>query len=165
VKPKLDTHVRNASSDLTESSDLPHMDPEYQRYKRNYPHFPGIAACRDMLHRNNIQGAYLDAIIADLEHHVADQYDELIQAIEQEQDARVRRILFAALVHQPSDDAITLCRHFLTGPDEHLRTYAAQGLARLNTKQARQILWQARSHQFADYTETERFRKLLNDLK
>src|SRR5689334_14570828 len=106
------------------------MDPEYQRYKRDYPLFPGLPTCITLLRRSNVKGAYLDAVIADLEAHVPEYRDDLIAAVRTETDARVRALLFAALAEAPTDATIPLFADYLTGADENLRTWAARGLAK-----------------------------------
>ncbi len=141
------------------------IDPEYQRYKRNYPSFPGVQACVDLLHQSNVQGAYLDALVADLEAHAVEHSDELIAAFQTKADMRVQSLLLAALAQARTHDAFRIFVEHLTGPDENLRTWAAYGLYRLDTKEARRALWQAQSHHFPDSEETTRFQQMLVNIK
>lgn len=141
------------------------MDPEYQRYKRKFPAFPGVSTCVELLHKKNVRGSYLDALVADLEANAFDHSGELIAAFQAETDKRVKTLLLSALAQAQVQDAFPLYVEHLTGPDEGLRTWAAYGLHRLNTKKARRVLWQGQSVTFPDSKETERFQQMLIDVK
>jgi hypothetical protein len=120
------------------------MDPEYQRYRHKYPQFPGMQICLELLKRSNVKGAYLDALLADLENYAAEQPAEVIAAFEGVDDLRLRVLLLAALAEAAVPAALPLFTAQLSAPEEELRSWAIQGLRRLNCKEARRLLRQAR---------------------
>ena len=144
----------------------PGVDPEYHRYRRAYPKFAGVATCVDLLRRRNVHGAYQDGVLLDLAAHVAVAGTaELAAAFRAEVDATVRTMLLELISQKPSADDLTLLVDALAGPDEALWSWAARGLYRLPTPEARQALWQARARPFAAPAEKARFLQMLEDVK
>jgi len=73
------------------------VDPEYQRFKRNYPKFPGVHECIALLHNGNVKGAYLEAVLGELETHAAEHIDEIVSAFRVEESERARILLLGLL--------------------------------------------------------------------
>jgi hypothetical protein len=120
------------------------LDPELRRWRRDYPTFPGVAACVALLRRPNVRGSRVDIICAELAAHSAAGLDELVAEFRRpENDARVRALVVAAIAEGGSPDAVPFLRDVLTDPDESARAWAAAGLRRIGTKAARTALWQA----------------------
>ena len=79
--------------------------------------------------------------------HAADHLDELIAQFEQEQDDHGLRCSLLELIGTArSPTALPLLRTQLDSDDEALRSWAAAGLAKLNTPEARTLLWRARAN-------------------
>ena len=79
--------------------------------------------------------------------HAADHLDELIAQFEQEQDDHGLRCWLLELIGAArSPAALPLLRTQLDSDDEALRSWAAAGLAKLNTPEARTLLWRARAN-------------------
>lgn len=141
------------------------IDPEYQRYKRSYPTFPGVATCVDLLHRNNVKGGYLECVLWDLESNVLEHLDELIAAIYDESNEWVQNVLLSCLAKARSEAATAVFSHFLTHANESIRHSAAVGLHFINSKESRRILWEARSIEFVNAETTARFGQMLDEVK
>jgi HEAT repeat protein len=140
-------------------------DPEYQRYRRTYPKFPGVNACVELLRRRNVQGAYLDGVMGDLNEHATANVDELLVAFGAEPEARVRALLLSVIAEAAAPAAFPTFAQVLFGDDEDLRIWAARGLHILGTPDSRRVLFEARSKQLSDPAATERFQQMLSDVE
>ncbi|WP_432850568.1 HEAT repeat domain-containing protein [Amycolatopsis sp. CA-161197] len=79
--------------------------------------------------------------------HAAEHLDELIERFEHEQDDHgLRCWLLELIAAAASPTALPILTAQLNGPDESLRDWAAVGLSKLNTPEARTLLWQARAN-------------------
>jgi hypothetical protein len=79
------------------------VDPEYHRYRRSYPKFPGVKVCVDLLRRRNVHGAYLDGVMGDLAEHVADAgTTELVETYRAETDDVVQGLILSILAETAS---------------------------------------------------------------
>jgi len=142
------------------------VDPEYHRYRRSYPKFPGVKVCVDLLRRRNVNGAYLDGVMFDLAEHVAGAgTGELVEVFRAESDDRVQGLILSILAETASPADLALFIETLAGANADHRQWAAVGLHKLDTPEARRVLWEARSRTFADPTETARHLEMLDDVK
>jgi hypothetical protein len=123
----------------------PSLDPEYRRYRRVYPRFPGVPICLALLRRPNVPGGYWEAVFHDLAQHAPEVVDELIAACHDDANADIRWAILEILGALPAPQALPLFAAYLTAEDESLRKWAARGLAALDTKEARRLLWEARN--------------------
>ncbi|MEU7612859.1 HEAT repeat domain-containing protein [Micromonospora sp. NPDC049204] len=77
--------------------------------------------------------------------HVAQHLDELIVEFDRETDHGLRCWLLELIGDARAEQALPVLVDQLHGDDESLRDWAARGLERLDTKQARRELYQART--------------------
>jgi hypothetical protein len=122
-----------------------HPDPEYERYRRNYPTFPGVQTCLDLLQRRNVTGGYWDAVYTDLVKHAPQVVLELIQAGRDDANTNVRWVILEILGRVQATEALSLFNDYVTADNESIREWAARGLAALDTKVARRKLWEVRN--------------------
>lgn len=117
------------------------LDPEYDRWCRKYPHFPGVAKCVELLHSTNVRGLWIDIICDELLLNAHDHADELIAATRAgvEQGST---ILLHVLADAKLPEALPLFAELLRSPDESLRHYGVAGLKQLDSKEARRLLWE-----------------------
>lgn len=120
-----------------------HIDPEYERWKRKYPAFPGVAKCVELLRQTNVQGEWIDIICFELQDHATEDPAELIEAIRAPENKGVRLILLGVLENAAVPEAIPLFSDVLQSGDESERDYAIRGLEEIDTKEARTVLWRA----------------------
>ncbi len=125
------------------------VDPEYERWYRKYPSFPGVAKCVELLRCTNAKGAWIDIICQELQQHAETDAADLIDAtgIAVEQNYSVTPILLQILGEAKIEDALPLFNELLETSHEYLRPYAIDGLKQLDTKEARRLLWQYNSQQ------------------
>jgi hypothetical protein len=118
-------------------------DPVYIRWKRQHPHFPGVAKCIALLRRRNVRGGLVDIICRELQANATPHSAELIAAIRSERDDRVRRILLGIICDVSLPEAFPLLLEYLRSDNEELRCWAVEGLRRLDTPKTRKVLWKA----------------------
>ncbi|MEU7655856.1 HEAT repeat domain-containing protein [Micromonospora taraxaci] len=83
--------------------------------------------------------------------HAADHIDELIAEFAQERHDHGLRCWLLELVGEArSPQALPVLTEQLHDGDESLRYWAAKGLEKLDTRQARQELWKARANGLVD---------------
>ncbi len=121
-----------------------HIDPEYERWFQNYPKFPGVAKCVELLKQTNVTGAWVDIICWQLEEHAAENLGELTIALHAEESAAIRSILMQALEKAALPESLPLWAEFLQSPNIGEQQYAVRALQAINTKEARRLLWEAR---------------------
>jgi hypothetical protein len=121
--------------------------------------FPGFKKCMAMMRKRNSQ------VQEDGFHyllpHASKHIDELIEEFGKENDFGLRCWLLELIGSAKSPDAFDFLAGQLRGPDPRLRHWAVLGLKDLDTKEARTLLWEARSFAFATPEETEAFRSEL----
>lgn len=120
-------------------------DPEWARYQRKYPRFPGVEHCVKLLGGTRLRGTGIEFIMLQLEDHSSEHVTELISAIHTTEDDRVRALLVSALSKGDASgpEVLTLFEHMLWSDYSCTWSYATHGLRRLNTKDARRVLWRA----------------------
>ncbi len=75
--------------------------------------------------------------------HVHEHIEQLIDEFSHETDRGLRCWLLELIGEAKSPEAFPLFVEYLNGDDEWLRDWAIYGLKKLNTKEARRILWEA----------------------
>lgn len=118
-------------------------DPEYVRYRRRYPPFPGVAETVSALRRRAVRGSQLDALLADLRANASHVLDEIIAAIEGEADEWVRTLLVGELAETGDPRLVAFFTHLLTDADADadVARWAEAGLATIGTREARRALF------------------------
>lgn len=80
-----------------------------------------------------------------LRFHAREHLGELIAEFHREEDHGLRCWLLELIGEARDELALPLLAGQLQGPDEALRSWAVTGLQRLDTRQARQVLYEARA--------------------
>jgi hypothetical protein len=118
-------------------------DPDYTRWKRKYPKFPGVAKCVELLGRGNVQGGLLEIVLGELQDHAATHAAELIATFQAQKSTRVRCLLLMTFCDAKLPEAMPLFVEHLRSEEESLRHWSEEGLRALNTPEARKALWEA----------------------
>jgi HEAT repeat protein len=125
--------------------------------------FPGFKKCMEMMRQRDPQ--VQEDGFHTLRPRVAEFLHELIEAFENEEsDLRYWLLELTGEARSPEAFSV-LAEHLQNKDDEDLRFWAAHGLGMLGTKEARRLLWEARSYTFDDEEETKRFRELIDDVR
>jgi hypothetical protein len=118
--------------------------------------FPGFKKCMVMMRKRN--GQTQEDGFHWLLPHAGDHVHELIEEFKQEKDLGLRCWLLELIGSSKSPAAFDFLAGELSGPYQRLRHWAVWALNNLDTKEARTLLWQARSFTFGSPEETEEFR-------
>jgi hypothetical protein len=121
-----------------------HIDPEYRRWGRKFPRFPGVAECVRLLRSGNVRGAWVDIIVHELTVHAADCLKEMLEAFRSEENERVRLLVLMAIAEARVPAALSFLEDVARDQDPNFITYAVEGLSALGTSEARAALWRAR---------------------
>jgi hypothetical protein len=84
---------------------------------------------------------------------------QLIDEFRAEKQPGVRCCLLEMIGEARSDDALDVLASALRGAEPNLWFWAAYGLKKLDSKPARELLWQAKSFMFRTEQETQEFRQ------
>lgn len=95
-----------------------------------------------------------------LQANAAEYVEELINEFEQTSDLRVW--LLELIGEARSSNAFPFFAKYLQSNDWGIRKWVIIGLKKLNTKEARTLLWKARSFELATQEDTERLRMQLD---
>ncbi len=117
------------------------VDPEQERWLKKYPHFPGVGECVMLLKRPNVSGTWVDIICENLTAHAGENAVELIAALRSEPEKGVKVLLLAALAEAGLPESVSVLAENLASDQERLQHWAEVGLRKVNTKEARTILW------------------------
>ncbi len=123
--------------------------------------FPGFKKCMEMM-RTKRDPQLQEEGFHWLRPHAAEYAHELIEEFATEQDHGVRCWLLELIGFAKSPDAFDFLAGQLRGGDQRLRYWAIRALKDLDTKEARTLLWQARSFTYGSPEETEAFRSDLD---
>lgn len=120
-----------------------HIDPEYRRWGRKYPRFPGVAECLRLLKVTNVRGAWRDIIAHELTTHAGECLSELVEVFQASEDEGVRLNILSAIAEARLPDAITFLAVVTKSPQPSLVSLAVRGLKAIGTREARAALWEA----------------------
>jgi hypothetical protein len=100
-----------------------------------------------------------------IEARAAEHLDDLLAAFATERDHGLRCWLLELIGVARSERAFPVLQEALEGSDDSLRTWAVHGLAALDTKAARTLLWDAEQSESNSTEETAEIRRVLAELR
>jgi hypothetical protein len=121
-----------------------HIDPEYRRWGRKYPRFPGVTECVRLIRAGKARRAWTDIIAYELAAHAAACLPELIAAYREDQGGDVRLYVMMALDRARPPGAVEFLAEVLRAGDPRYAPYAERALTGIGTSEARASLWEAR---------------------
>lgn len=122
--------------------------------------FPGFKKCMAMM-RNRDPQIQEDGF-GWLSAQGNDYVRELIEEFHREENPGLRRWLLELIAAAGSPETFDLLTHQMRSEDPSLRHWAIRGLRNIDTKEARTLLWQARSFTFGTSEDTAAFRSDLD---
>ncbi len=117
-----------------------HIDPEYQRWGRRYPRFPGVAECARLIRSRKARGAWADIIASELAENAAGCLAELIETFRNDSGSDVRFYVMMALDIAQVPASVPFLAEVLREADPRLIPFAQRALQRINTPEARAAL-------------------------
>ena len=121
-----------------------HIDPEVQRWERNYPRFPGVAECVRLIRAGKAKGTWADIIAHELAQKASLCLSELIDTFHTDSNEHVRLYVMMALEIAKLPESVPFLVEVLQGGDPIFTPYAERALRTINTKEARTVLWKVR---------------------
>ena len=120
-----------------------HVDPEYRRWGRKYPRFPGVTECVRLLRSGKIRGAWVDIVLHELTEHAQECLPELVAAFCSNESEWVRLMVLTAVAQARLPSAIKFLADVVRQRHPRFSPYAEQGLVAIGTREARTALWEA----------------------
>jgi hypothetical protein len=123
-----------------------HIDPEYQRWGRKYPRFPGIAECTRLIRTGKATGAWADIIADELARHASSCLTELLETFRTDPNESVRLFVMMALEKACLPQTVPFLATVLREGNRLFAPYAERGLQSIGTPEARTALWEITQH-------------------
>ena len=121
-----------------------HIDPEYQRWGRTYPRFPGVAECARLIRARKASGAWADIIAAELAENATHCLSDLIETFRTDSsETDVRMFVMMALENARLPQSVPFLAEVLESGNSRFIPYAERALCNINTPEARTMLWKA----------------------
>jgi hypothetical protein len=120
-----------------------HIDPEYRRWGRKYPRFPGVAECVRLIRAGKARGSWADIIADEMARHASLHLPELIETFRTDSSDQVRLFVMMALEMARLPESIPFLAEVLRQGNSDFTPYAERGLRDIDTPQARAALWEA----------------------
>ena len=119
------------------------LDPEYRRWGRKYPRFPGVAECARLIRAGKARRSWADIIAGELACHAKHHLPELIETFRTDTSDEVGLYVMMALEMARLPESIPFLAEVLPQGNSTFTPYAERGLRDINTPEARSALWEA----------------------
>jgi hypothetical protein len=120
-----------------------HPDPEYLRWRRTYPRFPGVDECARLIRAGKDRGAWADIITYELAGNAKNCLPALIDTFRNDLSDEVRLYVMMALEIARLQESVPFLADILSGGDPRFTPYAKRTLHSISTREARTALWKA----------------------
>ena len=120
-----------------------HVDPEYQRWGRKYPRFPGVVECVRLIRTGKARGAWADIIAFELAANAASCLKELIETFHTDPSNDVRLYVMMALDIARVPESVAFLAEVLQDRNPKFTPYAERALQGIDTPEARSAHWKA----------------------
>jgi hypothetical protein len=124
-----------------------HIDPEYRRWGRTYPRFPGVAECARLIRTRKARGAWADIIVSELAEHASLCLTELIETFANDPSDDVRLYVMMALDTARLPESVPFLAKVLHDGNPRFTPFAERALLGIDTAEARTVLWKAKHAQ------------------
>jgi hypothetical protein len=114
-----------------------HIDPEYQRWGRIYPRFPGIAECARLVRIGKARGTWADIVAYELAQNAAECLTEIIEAFRTNSSESVRLHMMMALDIARLPESVSFLVEVLQMGNPLFTPYAWRALNRIDSDDAR----------------------------
>ncbi len=121
--------------------------------------FPGFNKCIQMMRSHD--GENREDGFGWLAQHASQHVNELIEAFADNENLGLRSLLIELIGVAKSSEAFPFLATQLRAHDWRFRKWAIVGLKNMDAKEARTLLWEARSFEMETKEDTERFRMQL----
>jgi hypothetical protein len=105
-----------------------HIDPEYQRWGRKYPRFPGVIECVRLIRSGEARGSWADIIAHELAENAAPCLKGLIETFRTEPSQDVRLYVMMALEIARLRESVPFLAEVLHEGNPRFTSYALSAL-------------------------------------
>jgi hypothetical protein len=116
------------------------LDPEYLRWMRKYPQFPGVVECSRLIQAGKAKGTWAEIIVQELAEHASECLPEMIEAFHTAEGVALYVIMALDIARPP--EAVEFLIEVLRRGDPQYSQYAREALAGIGTVEARSALWE-----------------------
>ncbi len=120
-----------------------HQDPEYQRWGRRYPRFPGVGECARLIRAGNARGTWADIIASELAENAKLCLPDLIDTFRTDLSEDVRMYVMMALEIARLPNSVSFLAEVSHDGNPRLALFAERALRNINTPEARTVLWKS----------------------
>src|SRR4051794_8585350 len=99
------------------------IDPDYHRWERKYPRFPGVGECANLIRAGKARGAWADIIASALSENAAHCLTELIETFRFEASGDARLYVMMALETARLPEAVLFLASVLLDGDPRFTPY------------------------------------------
>jgi hypothetical protein len=118
-----------------------HIDPEYQRWGRKYPRFPGVAECARLIQAGKARGSWADIIVYELAENAAYCLPELIETFRKDPAFRLYVMMVLDIARVP--ESVPFLAEVLHEGNPRFTPFAERALKGIDTPESRTVLWKA----------------------
>ena len=119
-----------------------HIDPEYQRWGRSYPRFPGVAECARLIRDGKARGSWADIIAHELAENAGECLAELMETFRTDASDKVRLYVLMALDIARLPKSVSFLAEVLQEGNPQFTPYALRALNGIDTPESRTAVWQ-----------------------
>ncbi len=119
------------------------VDPEYQRWGRKYPRFPGVAECARLIRSGKARGSWADIIAHELAENAAICLPDLIDTFRNDPSESVRLYVMMALDIAQVPESVPFLAEVLQEGNPRFTPYAKRALMEIATPESHSVLWKA----------------------
>ena len=120
-----------------------HPDPEFQRWGRTYPRFPGVAECVRLIRVRKATGTWADIVVYELAENAGDFLEELTNAFHEHTSDDVAMYVMMALEMAKLPESVEFLSKVLREGEARFTPYARRALQAINTRKSRTALFDA----------------------
>ena len=113
-----------------------HIDPDYRRWGRRYPHFPGVAECARLVRDGKAAGSWADIIVHELAENAAECFTELVETFRTDSCETVRLYVVMALDIARLPQSVPFLTEVLREANPVFTPYALRALHGMDSREA-----------------------------
>ncbi len=118
-----------------------HVDPEYRRWGRAYPLFPGVGECVRLIRDDKARDSWADIIAQELAENASECLAELIETFRTDPSEIVRLYVMMALDSALLPVSVPFLAEVLREGNPLFTPYALRALNGIDTRESLTVLW------------------------
>lgn len=120
-----------------------HVDPEYRRWGRTYPAFPGVEECARLVLDRKVTGAWADIVVYELAENADSHLAEMTEAFRAHKSDAFALCILMALELAALPASVEILAAILKDGNSFYVPYAKRALHAVGTRESRRVLFDA----------------------